>query len=107
MTPMKLTNYRESLLKRLKSRIYAVGYLTNVLAHETPEAFLIALKDVVEARGENITSLAEEAGITRQALYQALSKNGNPRFSTITQILKALDLRFSGLTALSSEKEAA
>ena len=68
-----------------------------MLTDESPEAFLIALKDVIDARGENVSTLAKKAGITRQALYQALSEDGNPRFSTITQILKCLNLRFTGL----------
>lgn len=105
---MKTKDYRDKLLQRLQDNEYAVGYLTDVLTHETPEAFLIALKDVIDARGENISALAKEAGITRQAIYQALSEDGNPRFSTITQILKCLDLQFSGLRpADDSEKEAA
>ena len=94
---MKTKNYRDGLLKRLQDSGYAVGYLSDVLTNETPEAFLIALKDVIDARGENISALAAEAGITRQTLYQALSENGNPRFSTITQILKCLNLQFAGL----------
>ena len=90
---MSTKDYRAGLLIRLKDADYAVGYLTEVLTHETPDAFLIALRDVVEARQENISALAEKAGITRQALYQALSEYGNPRFSTITQILKSLNLQ--------------
>jgi probable addiction module antidote protein len=105
---MKTKDYRAGLLKRLQDEEYAVGYLTDVLTHETPEAFLIALKDVIDARGENVSALAKQAGVTRQALYQALSEDGNPRFSTITQILKVLNLQFAGLQiADESEKEAA
>ena len=90
---MKTKNYREGLLKRLENPEYAVGYLTDVLTNESPEAFFIALKDVIDARGDNVSALAKKAGITRQALYQALSEDGNPRFSTITQILKTLNLQ--------------
>ena len=56
---------------------------------------MIALHDVVEARGENITKLAKESGITRQTLYNALSKGGNPTFATINQVLEALGLGFA------------
>ena len=105
---MKTKDYRTGLLRRLKEPDFAVGYLTEVLTHETPDAFLIALRDVIEARGQNISALAEKAGVTRQALYQALSEDGNPRFSTITQILKSLNLQFSGLQlAGKGKKEAA
>lgn len=104
---MKTKDYRAGLLKRLKDPEYAVGFLTEVLTRETPEAFLIALRDVIEAREENISALAEKAGITRQAVYQALSEDGNPRFSTITQILKALNFQFAGLEAVDRQKKRA
>ena len=39
---MKTKDYRAGLLKRLEDEEYAVGYLTDVLTQETPEAFLIA-----------------------------------------------------------------
>ncbi|MCB0319088.1 MAG: putative addiction module antidote protein [Bdellovibrionales bacterium] len=92
---MKTEDYRIGLLERLKDKEYAIGFLTEVLTHETQEAFLIALKDVIDARQENITELSEQAGVTRQALYNALSENGNPTFSTITDVLGALGLQFS------------
>lgn len=104
---MKTKDYRTGLLQRLSDSDYAVEYLTEVLTEETPEAFLIALRDVIEARGENISALAKEAGITRQALYQALSAEGNPRFSTITEILRSLDLQFSGLQPVADPDEEA
>lgn len=105
---MKTKDYRSGLLERLKDPGFAVGYLTDVLTHESPDAFLIALRDVIEAREQNVSALAKRAGITRQALYQALSEEGNPRFSTITQILRSLNLRFSGLqVADKGKKEAA
>ena len=92
---MRTDDYRTSLLKRLRDPDYAVGYLTNVLAEESQEAFLIALKDVIDARQENISTLSEQSGITRQALYQALSEAGNPRLSTLSQVLGSLGLQLS------------
>jgi probable addiction module antidote protein len=92
---MRTKSYREGLLQRLRDPDYAVGYLTEVIAHESANAFLIALRDVIDARGENVSALSEEAGVTRQTLYHALSENGNPRFSTINQVLKTLGLQFS------------
>ena len=92
---MKGEDYRIGLLERLQDVEYAVGYLTEVLTHESPEAFLIALRDVIDARQANILELSKNAGITRQTLYNALSENGNPTFSTLSDILKALGLQFS------------
>ena len=92
---MKLTDYREGLLERLRDPEYAAGYLATVLDEESPTAFLIALRDVVDARRENLSALADRADVTRQTLYQVFSKDGNPRFSTITQLLKSLGLQLS------------
>ena len=52
-----------------------------------------ALNDVARAR--NITDLATQMGISRQGLYKTLSENGNPEFSTIQKLIKALGLQMS------------
>ncbi len=45
------------------------------------------------ARVEGMTQVARKAGITREALYKAFSSAGNPTLSTMTSVLKALDLK--------------
>ena len=52
-----------------------------------------ALNDVARAR--NIADLASKIGITRQGLYKTLSQNGNPEFSTIQKLIRALGLQMS------------
>ena len=44
-----------------------------------------------------MTWLARETGMSREGLYKALSKKGNPAFSTVIRIVRALGLqvRFS------------
>lgn len=93
--------YTPMLLDRLKNPDYAMNYLTEVLQHETQEAFLIALRHVIDARGESVADLAEEIGVTRQGLYKMLSDDGNPRLSTLSQLLKSLGMtiKISGDTA--------
>ena len=39
-----------------------------------------ALNDI--ARAQNFSALARETGMTREGLYKALSKDGNPSFAT-------------------------
>ncbi|MGI6524468.1 MAG: DNA-binding protein [Bdellovibrionota bacterium] len=75
---MKLESYENKIKERLKDPDYAVEYLTDVLANESQETFLIALKDVIDARGVQISKLSEESGVTRQALYHLLSDKSNP-----------------------------
>ena len=50
-----------------------------------------ALNDI--ARTRNMTQLAREAGMTREGLYKALSENGNPSFTTVLRITRALGMK--------------
>ena len=92
---MKGKDYKIGLLKRLKDSDYAAGYLADVLESESQEAFLIAVKNVLEARKSNISKFSRKTGLSRQAVYHALSKKGNPRLSTLNQILNAAGLKIT------------
>ena len=50
-----------------------------------------ALSDI--ARAGNMSQLAREIGMTRAGLYKALSENGNPSFTTISKVIRALGMR--------------
>lgn len=50
-----------------------------------------ALGDIARARG--MAQLARDTGLTREGLYKALSPGGNPEFSTVVKVIKALGLR--------------
>jgi probable addiction module antidote protein len=50
-----------------------------------------ALNDIARAR--NMTHLAQEAGMSRECLYKALSENGNPSFTTVLRITRALGMK--------------
>lgn len=64
------------------------GYLEAVAADGEEKELLCAIKDVARARG--MAKTARDAGITREGLYKALSPDGNPAFSTVFRILKAI-----------------
>jgi probable addiction module antidote protein len=91
---MRLKNHKADLLKRLRDPEYAAEYLAQVLAEKDSAAFLIALRDVVEARG-GVGALAGRVGLKRPSLYKILSKNGNPTLETLQEILKPFGLRVS------------
>ena len=45
------------------------------------------------ARAKNMSRLAREIGMSREGLYKALSKNGNPTFATVMRITRALGMK--------------
>jgi probable addiction module antidote protein len=57
-------------------------------------AGLLALRTVAEAYG-GLAAVAAQAGISREALYRALSPRGNPTLKTILAVLKAVGMRLS------------
>lgn len=59
----------------------------------SPEAFLLALRDVAEARG--MSQLARDTDLKRESLYTMLSERGNPVLRSVHAILDALDMRLS------------
>lgn len=95
---MRLKNYREDLLERLKNPDYAAEYLAQVLVQKDNAAFLVALKDVVEATG-GMSAMARRVDLKRPSLYKVFSKRGNPTLQTLQAILEALGLRFTVASA--------
>ena len=83
-------SYKEGLLKRLADPDYAAGYLTECFEQGEAE-FLLALRDVVEAHG-GVAQLAKVAKLNRESLYKLLSKDGNPRLSSLASILDGLGI---------------
>lgn len=60
-----------------------------------PEAILILLRDIAEARG--FEQLTESADLSQKGLYKILSdaKGANPSFETIIKLLNALGVRLT------------
>ena len=42
-----------------------------------------------------MSELANDANVTRQGLYKALSENGDPRLSTLLRVINSLGVRLS------------
>jgi probable addiction module antidote protein len=62
-------------------------------APDDPAFIAQALGAVARARG--MMQLAKDTGLTREGLYKALSKDGNPSLGTVLKVLQALHLRIS------------
>ncbi len=69
------------------------AYVEAAFEDGDPAVITHALGNVARARG--MTTIAKEAGVTREALYKALSEKGDPKLSTLMGVMKALGLKFS------------
>jgi probable addiction module antidote protein len=79
----------------------AAQYLTSpkaqaellVDAFDAGDAGYIAAALGTVARARGMTTIAERAGVTREALYKSLTPEGDPRLSTLLGVMKALGLK--------------
>ena len=93
-----VSHHEREVAELRADRELAVEYLKVAMASlDDPEdraAGLLALRTVAEAYG-GLGAVAAEAGISREALYRALSAKGNPTLKTILAVLKAVGMRLS------------
>lgn len=78
----------------LKDPQFAADFLTDALAEEDLNLFLVSLKDILRVHG-SLTSFAKKAKISRSTIYNLFSKKSNPEMKTILTVLDHLgyDLR--------------
>ena len=72
-------------------------------AFETGNSTFIANALGVVARARGMTAIARDAGVTREALYKALSETGDPKLSTLLGVLRALGVKLSVAPAIPAE----
>jgi probable addiction module antidote protein len=73
-------------------------YLTAAFESGDPAAITDAMGVVARAKG--MSQLAEETGLSRPALYRALSSEGHPELATVMKVLGALGLKLSAARVL-------
>lgn len=88
---MPLETTRFDIQDHLKTPDEQAAYIEAALEENDPAFLAAALGDVARARG--MTQVARDAGVTREALYRALSAKGDPRLSTLMGVLAALGLK--------------
>lgn len=86
---MKLKEY--DIAEHLNSEEEMQMYLNEIIEGGDPTLVLSALGDIARAR--NMSQLSREVGMSREGLYHALSGKGNPTFSAMMKITKALGLK--------------
>lgn len=89
----KHKKYEDTLDEMLKDPKFAAAYINAHLEDEdeSEAVLLLALRDVARVYG--FAELAEQTSLGRESLYKTLSKNGNPRLSTLRALLKAVGLK--------------
>lgn len=80
------------MAEHLRSEEEIQLYLNEVLKEADVDLILSALGDIAKAR--NMSQLAREVGVSREGLYKAFSGKGNPTFSTVLKVMKALNFTF-------------
>jgi probable addiction module antidote protein len=78
----------------LKTGKDMAAYLEACLEEAPDDASYLAAALGTIARARGMVQLSRDTGITRDGLYKALSKDGNPTFDTVLKVMRALGLRF-------------
>jgi probable addiction module antidote protein len=80
-------------VQELKSEKDIALYFEACLDDDPGDGSLIraALGDIARARG--MSFVARETGLARESLYKALSPEGNPEFTTVMKVIKALGFK--------------
>jgi probable addiction module antidote protein len=92
---MALKTTRYDTADYLDSPEAIAAYIDAVFEDGDPALLTHALGVVARARG--MTQIARETGLSRESLYRALGSDGNPEFSTVVRVLKAMGLRLTAV----------
>jgi len=95
----KTKTIRYDVAAQLRTPKEMVAYLRAWLVEAPDDLVGItrALGDVARAKG--MSNVARDTGLSRESLYKALSKNGNPSFATIVKVARAVGVRFNVVAA--------
>jgi probable addiction module antidote protein len=74
-----------------RARAYLNAAIQVAFEENDPELVLTALAGVAKAAGMSRT--AKKAALRRESLHRMLSKRGNPEWSSLFRVMKALHLR--------------
>lgn len=91
--PIKTTKWDPA--EHLDSPKAILAYLNAAFEDGDPELIAAALGDVARAKG--MSKVAKTAGVSREALYKSLSKEGDPKLTTLLGVAKALGVKLSAV----------
>ena len=87
-------SYQRTLIESLKNQREATAYLNAAMEEGDPALFLLALRNVTEAKG-GVAKISGRSKLNRENLYRILSKRGNPELQSLEAILEALGFRLA------------
>lgn len=90
---MKVKFEKYDVADYLRTEEDMAAYLEACFEEAGDDAAFIAaaLGDIARAYG--MAEIAAATGLTREGLYKTLSKDGNPSFSAVLKVMKALGLK--------------
>jgi len=86
--------YQDSLVEALRDPKEAAAYLDAALEAGDRGAFLLAIRNVIDALG-GMTQISRHTGLNRENLYRVLSEQGNPELNSLEKLLKGMGLRLA------------
>ncbi|NJR56284.1 MAG: putative addiction module antidote protein [Acaryochloris sp. CRU_2_0] len=92
---MAINTIRWDAAEHLKTEEDMQLYLEACLEEAGDDPTLIVHALGVIARAKNMSQLSRVTGISREGLYKALSPEGNPTFSTVAKVAKALGFKLT------------
>jgi probable addiction module antidote protein len=97
-------SYSEYLSETLQDPEEAAAYINAAIEDGDDSVLLLALRDVIEARG-GMGTAAKKARLNRESLYRALRPAGNPKLRSISSLLEAVGLQLGVKPKKTSSKK--
>ncbi|CRM19248.1 MULTISPECIES: helix-turn-helix domain-containing transcriptional regulator [Pseudomonas] len=106
---IRTRSHEDSVLEMLRdNKAFALEYLSAALEEIDEaggeDAFLVAVRRVVEARG-GMLNLSQNTGLNRANLYRSIAVGGDPKLSTLLKVLQALGVGMSKVVSHRTEQD--
>jgi len=93
----KVETFSWDAAEYLETKEDMAAYLEAALEEGDPSLVAVVLGDLVRSKG--MAQMADETGLHGEVLRQTLSADGNPDFSTILKVVRALGLSLRATVA--------
>jgi probable addiction module antidote protein len=91
---MKLRNFDEFINEELQNSEFASTYLQESLEEGGIPLFLIALRQVIQAK-KGLTKVLQQTDLDQDNIYKTVFEQENPPLLTIEKVLKSLGMKLT------------